>query len=119
MSDTDRTIVTRRRALQTGTLFLGAGLLGAAGTPPVAAEPPALPTNLTPVISTDDLAADVRELLAEYEDYRDQHLAAADALMATLSPEQRKLYIEASDTQSNGTSVWHEAVSAEMAQIGR
>lgn len=41
MPQNDRTTVTRRRALRTtGTLFLGAGLMGTAGAPPVAAALP-------------------------------------------------------------------------------
>ena len=51
--------ITRRRAIgATGSLFLGAGLLAAAGAPAPR--------------TTEDVAADVRALLAEYRRYRDE-----------------------------------------------
>ena len=62
----NETTMTRRSALTTGTLFLGTGLLGTAGTrpEPVAAEPlpaPAHPTLAT-VVGYPDLEAESTRL---------------------------------------------------------
>ena len=66
MSDTDRTTVTRRKALQHGTLFLGAGLLGSAGTTTsaVSAETPPLSAPISLAFQPDDGA--FAEYLAEW-----------------------------------------------------
>jgi len=115
MSNEDRTI-TRRHALRTGTLFLGAGLLGNATTAAATAEPIAIPSTLAAVVNYHDLTADCERLVAQLRGEEDAYWAAADVLRATLSPEQVKLYTAFSDAQSDRAATYHEWVNAETAR---
>ena len=108
--------MTRRNVIRTGGLFLGAGILAAAGTQPVAAQPPAGPTVLPTVVSTDDLAADCARLLAQLREEDAAYWAAVGDLEATLSPAQAKLWRTVSDATSNRDCTYHEWTSAEMAR---
>src|SRR5688572_22846186 len=60
MSEQDRTI-TRRSALATGTLFLGAGLMAAAGTRPAPVAAEAVQTVAVTVVNFPDVLADLEE----------------------------------------------------------
>ena len=100
MSNTDRTTVTRRSALTTGTLTaLGVGLMSAAGARP---EPvvAASSATLATVVNAGDLAEECRERFAEYRRSQEASGKAWDRLDATLTPEQAELARKASDAQS-------------------
>ena len=72
--------ITRRSVLAAGTLSaLTTALLGAAGT--VEAATPAT------VVYTEDLAAESRRLMAEYQAFQDAYLRLADELAAQLPPD--------------------------------
>lgn len=87
MSKADRTIVSRRAALKSGGVAaLAAGLLSV-GAPASAAPPPAADPHRA------DLAAESLATLAEYRAAESEHRAASAALLASLSPQQRELYL--------------------------
>lgn len=117
MSNEDRTI-TRRRAIGTGTLFLGAGILSAAGSrpAPLAAEPIAVPTvPAVRVVSYPDLTADVRACVEAYHAADAKERAAAETLEAHLG---RDLYLKAmrfvEGPYNERQDAWEDLMLAEM-----
>ncbi len=88
MSIVNRTTVTRRSALKSGGIAaLVAGLVGTA--PAVSAAPDPGVT----VLNADDLSAECRRLYAEMHAWADKERRAYDALVATLSAEQKRLLL--------------------------
>lgn len=87
MSKTDRSIVSRRAALKSGGVAALAASLLTVGAPVSAATPPAADPHMA------DLAVESLATLAEYRAAESEHRAAAAALLATLSPQQRELYL--------------------------
>jgi hypothetical protein len=96
MSNTDRSTVTRRTALQTGTLAaIAAGLLGTTTTPPASAEPAPVSDLVTALCAgakpapDDDFAA----WLAEWEQAntitKEKRDAAVERIAAFVPEDQR------------------------------
>jgi hypothetical protein len=70
----------------------------------------------TTVVDAGDLAAESRRLLERLEQARGVSRAAAEALEAALTPEQRELSYRASDAENDRTMAYYELLSAEMAR---
>jgi hypothetical protein len=91
MSNTDRSTVTRRTALQAGTLAaIAAGRLGATTPPAVAAEP--APLVLGTVTDTAPLVADSMRLARLCRETLLQAADAGEDLGDTFTPEQDALF---------------------------
>jgi hypothetical protein len=107
--------ISRRSALRTGGIAaIVAGLIGTAGTAPVAATDQ--PVVLARVVNADDIRAEGGRLLADMEAQRAEYEALQDALYATLTPAQAALCGKMMDAFGGHHSRYSEWVSVEMAR---